>query len=566
MTNWLANVPFSLKTLAAPVIALVAIAFVCFIGVINLREQVDQTQTLLKREIEPAFVLSNVVRDLLSVNDQLFAMASLVASETYDGDVAATASELQGTVAALTTHLQDYADNQADASQKARLDEALAALQTYNETIELFGVMLELDFKAAAGAIEAFRANYTQVRDAVSSLAEEAMAQARDRAARAARAAESAEQTFLINAVVAAALLMLLAALVAHETVTSIRRIAARTLELANNNLDIDIEGLKRRDELGRIVESLITFRSNIEHVATLQEEQKAAAARTEAEKIALMERLADEFERDVKGVVASVSETALSLSETVSAVSRAVSTSSGVANDASASAAQTTENVQAVAAAAEQMTASINEISQQIAQSKRLVDDSVARTVTADEHAISLSVATGKVREVIELISNISGQINLLALNATIEAARAGEAGKGFTVVASEVKSLANQTQQSVEAVTSVVEEMDSVSNQIVASLRSIKVSVDDISQSSNVVASAVEEQTATTNEISLKMQTAANGSVVISKGLGEVSNASRDALSGVDRIRSEFEGLQQCSQTLDSAVTGFLAKIRTA
>lgn len=564
--NWLANIPFSLKTLASPVIALIAIGFVCFSGVANLREQVDQTQTILESEVEPAFVLSSVLTKLLSVNDQLFAMASLVAAEKFEGDVAATGAELQGTVTTLIEQLQDYADNFAVDAQRTEIDAALLALQTYNETIEFFAVMLELDFNAAAGTIPAFRENYTKVRDVVDGLANEAMASARARAANSAQSAASAERTFLINAGIAATLLLVLAALVAYEAVTSIRRIAARTLELANNNLDIDIEGLKRRDELGRIVESLITFRSNIERVATLQEEQKAATARAEAEKVALMERLADEFERDVKGVVASVSETALSLSETVAAVSRAVSTSSGVANDASASAAQTTENVQAVAAAAEQMTASINEISQQIAQSKRLVDDSVARTVTADEHAVSLSVATGKVREVIELISNISGQINLLALNATIEAARAGEAGKGFTVVASEVKSLANQTQQSVEAVTSVVEEMDSVSNQIVSSLRSIKDSVDDISQSSNVVAAAVEEQTATTNEISLKMQTAASGSLVISEGLGEVSNASRDAMSGVDRIRNEFEGLQQSSQTLDSAVTGFLAKIRTA
>jgi hypothetical protein len=46
----------------------------------------------------------------------------------------------------------------------------------------------------------------------------------------------------------------------------------------------------------------------------------------------------------------------------------------------------------------------------------------------------------------IIEMINNITGQINLLALNATIESARAGDAGRGFAVVASEVKSLANQ------------------------------------------------------------------------------------------------------------------------
>ena len=93
------------------------------------------------------------------------------------------------------------------------------------------------------------------------------------------------------------------------------------------------------------------------------------------------------------------------------------------------------------VAAGAEELNASVREISEAMIKSKETATDAVQRVEKADEQAKRLSSAAELMSGIVEIIGDITGQINLLALNATIESARAGDAGRGFAVVASEVK-----------------------------------------------------------------------------------------------------------------------------
>jgi len=166
---------------------------------------------------------------------------------------------------------------------------------------------------------------------------------------------------------------------------------------------------------------------------------------------------------------------------------------------------------MESVAAGAEELNASVREISEAMIKSKDTAVSAVGKVEVADGQAQRLSAAAQAMSGIVELIGNITGQINLLALNATIESARAGEAGRGFAVVASEVKNLANQAKQATDKITNEIESLNGISGEVVGALGAIKQEIQSVSEYVSVTAAAVEEQSTVTSEMSSSMQRAA-------------------------------------------------------
>ncbi|MFC7452930.1 cache domain-containing protein [Insolitispirillum peregrinum] len=274
--------------------------------------------------------------------------------------------------------------------------------------------------------------------------------------------------------------------------------------------------------------------------------------------------RLADDFEKKVRGVAGQVSESARHLladAEEMQHIASDVSErSAGVASAAE----EMGINVQTVASATEELSASQGEISRSIDSTAEGANKAAASMATASATVRQMEKAAGQIGEVVELITAIAEQTNLLALNATIEAARAGDAGKGFAVVANEVKNLANQTSRATDTIRDTVGDMQTATRQAVDAIADVGQIVDDMKRMAAMAADAAEQQSAATNEIAHNVQQASLATQDVTSNITTVASGADTTNSRTLAIREAAEELSEASHLLETEVDNFLGYMR--
>jgi methyl-accepting chemotaxis protein len=334
--------------------------------------------------------------------------------------------------------------------------------------------------------------------------------------------------------------------------------------ELTEGNLDVEVPGKGRSDELGDMADSVEFFKQSAKDARNLTEERALADAKSAEELRNALMTMADDLDERVSGSMQEINSVLDGLEQMSAQMSSAADQTSAQSQAVSAATEETSVNMDAVSSSGSQLTASINEIAQQVSQSSQIAQGAVTEAQQTTDVIAGLADEVGRIENVVKLITDIAEQTNMLALNATIEAARAGDAGKGFAVVASEVKNLAQQTAKATDEISLQIGKIQDQTTGAVGAIDGIAKTISNLNDYSSSVAAAVEEQSAATGEIAHNVSEAARGTEEISGNITGVAKAAGETGQLAHDVSNAANQVKEASQSLRTRVQEFLDDVR--
>jgi len=359
------------------------------------------------------------------------------------------------------------------------------------------------------------------------------------------------EETFkqeIINTFISTALFVLVLILISSSIAKNIIRPMhklTKTMSLIADEKDLSVTmKSKGRDELSTMASAFNQMNGNLRDVVVSIHGNTDSLA-SQAEELSCVTQQIQAGIREQKEQTHSVADRIEQLSDAANSV---------------------TEKAQDVLSATEQSRQTVTIGSNDVKENIEAIQSVAIHVKEAVEVADDLEQSSQQIGDILDVIKQIAEQTNLLALNAAIEAARAGEQGRGFAVVADEVRTLAQRTQESTGNIQRIITNLQGGVQQTVETMRACEekteLGIDKATRCEEALASiqsSINMLTEMANEISFSAQEQRSQIGNISESISSITAVAEQTQAGTCQTSQSSEQLSTMAQQLNSLVNAF-------
>jgi len=261
--------------------------------------------------------------------------------------------------------------------------------------------------------------------------------------------------------------------------------------------------------------------------------------------------------------IVAATEQQTSGASEQASSVGETTAT----LEELSATARQIAENSEAQAGMAESTLKNAEDSLKAMTEAEAVMSDIRGRTEISAKKIMDLGEKSQKIGKVLGIINEIAAETKMLSLNAAIEASRAGEAGKGFSVVAMEIRKLAENVVKSTGSIEDILKEIQGAANMsVMASEENVKIVATGVHELERVktaleeIVHLAEQATDSAKEVSMTTGQQKIASEQTAVAMREISEVTKQMAAASTQTTTSVQGLHRLAQDLRDLVSAFI------